>query len=744
MPSSVRMSSGKILFNPQTSKTKEISFALSLVHSNKINNLNAREINMPFSGKQLSNTELIHEVCIENFPSQPIKYDECIVSLTAIEVVDEKVNSICKTQTHNSYFKNCQLLEKVCDKARSICETKNGYVSKDCTSLSESCYRKLFSVQQLHKTISEFGASKSEASVASIRMDASIKSQYGSKGVSIGASGAIKKTELSSGKQEISMVSNIEVKAVTSPIYEVKLVSKVEVPRVNNRWNTERLIEEAIQLVLNGQIQFGFETEQKQIIELKSTILKSQEQMRSVKLSPEYLRCKEQELEGKVLSNVCEYTRHQAASVDKLEAEIKFPTFFTRSPIFYKAGDLIRSIFLGQMWHEESTYVSQNSLKLVAKVKRTGEEAQLIAEYAGQKYKIVDVRIPSLLRPIFPISMRNPVTYTAVQKLTRGQIPASCRIEPTYIATFDNKTYSYEMNDCYHLVFRDCSEVLPVAVMAKTLSSNLKEVKILAGQVSMVMSPKSKTEVELKMNLEGQVKNIIVNAGQIKEIKNSEQLTILEIRRYQDNVYTVYLPKEGLLVLFDGERVEISASQLLKSRACGLCGDLDHENTADLKSPEMCVMRPRFTAYSYMIQEQCQGIPSQEKTKYEKELSQCVKSKIIPTDLKPLSKIVTQMVKPIISQHVVKKQTGKTCLSVQRIKVCSKISKDEVHEPKPIKVQRKLIQYVCVDAPSVEAQSLEQRAKAGEQLEMRSLGKPVAFSKIEYEPVLCERQSNEL
>merc|ERR1712088_10937 len=174
--------------------------------------------------------------------------------------------------------------------------------------------------------------------------------------------------------------------------------------------------------------------------------------------------------------------------------------------------------------------------------------AQLIAEYAGQKYKIVDVRIPSLLRPIFPISMRNPVTYTAVQKLTRGQIPASCRIEPTYIATFDNKTYSYEMNDCYHLVFRDCSEVLPVAVMAKTLSSNLKEVKILAGQVSMVMSPKSKTEVELKMNLEGQVKNIIVNAGQIKEIKNSEQLTILDQKIPRQCLYCIYLPKEGLLV----------------------------------------------------------------------------------------------------------------------------------------------------------------------------------------------------
>ena len=53
--------------------------------------------------------------------------------------------------------------------------------------------------------------------------------------------------------------------------------------------------------------------------------------------------------------------------------------------------------------------------------------------------------------------------------------------------------------------------------------------------------------------------------------------------RYKDNVYYVRFVQERLLILFDGENIEVSPSQFLKARACGLCGDLDHENTADLK-----------------------------------------------------------------------------------------------------------------------------------------------------------------
>merc|ERR1712038_157559 len=85
-----------------------------------------------------------------------------------------------------------------------------------------------------------------------------------------------------------------------------------------------------------------------------------------------------------------------------------------------------------------------------------------------------------------------------------------------------------------------------------------------------------------------------------------------------------------------------------------------------------------------------------------------------------------------------------TCISVQRVKVCSKINKLEVNEPKPVKVVKKLVQYVCVASPSITAQSLEQRAMAGEVLDMLSIGKPVTYANVEYEPVVCQRLSNHI
>merc|ERR550517_1652813 len=61
---------------------------------------------------------------------------------------------------------------------------------------------------------------------------------------------------------------------------------------------------------------------------------------------------------------------------------------------------------------------------------------------------------------------------------------------------------------------------------------------------------------------------------------------------------------------------EIVAPHLLKSRTVGLCGDMNGEVTADLKTPGMCVMRPRLAAITYMLNksgsesgfERCSGL----------------------------------------------------------------------------------------------------------------------------------------
>merc|ERR1719510_2687694 len=135
------------------------------------------------------------------------------------------------------------------------------------------------------------------------------------------------------------------------------------------------------------------------------------------------------------------------------------------------------------------------------------------------------------------------------------------------------------------------------------------------------------------MNIEGRTEVLQVLPGHIKPVVVNG-MEIMEVKRYQDNVYLVNAFREGLWVLFDGERLEVSGSYLLKSRSAGLCGDLNGENTADLKTPNQCIMsRPLFAAFSHMIQKSCQGIPVQYKPQYELEITTCVREVVIPTSL---------------------------------------------------------------------------------------------------------------
>merc|ERR1719219_2386692 len=151
-----------------------------------------------------------------------------------------------------------------------------------------------------------------------------------------------------------------------------------------------------------------------------------------------------------------------------------------------------------------------------------------------------------------------------------------------------------------------------------------------------------------------------------------------------------------------------------------------------------------------MTQKSCQGIPAQYKPQYEQEIHTCVRETVIPTPLEYLSKIVavksSELTKPIISQHLVQRQprSGQVCFSVQKVKVCSKISQEEIEEPKPVKVAPMKVEYVCYDASLPKVQQWEQLAKTGESLEVKMPGKSVAFSAIVYEPIVCQRQSNQI
>merc|ERR1712112_30877 len=60
---------------------------------------------------------------------------------------------------------------------------------------------------------------------------------------------------------------------------------------------------------------------------------------------------------------------------------------------------------------------------------------------------------------------------------------------------------------------------------------------------------------------------------------------------HEDGVFEIFSLKYGMAVLADHEAVEVKTFQwALRNLACGLCGDMNDEKTADLKSAGKCVM----------------------------------------------------------------------------------------------------------------------------------------------------------
>jgi len=403
------------------------------------------------------------------------------------------------------------------------------------------------------------------------------------------------------------------------------------------------LLQQALQVVLNGHVEFGFTSKAKEIIRMKSLLIKSEQQKESVRTSPNFLRCTQEEQLERPLSDVCELVRHQAGSVDEVRTELVIASYLRESPIYDlivpNIANVVKTMFIGHLIETPINHVSSTDLKIITKVSRAGTEAQMIIEYNGRRYEIRNIRIPTLLKGVFPISLRTPymfvgLTYSHVGLTSLAKLHATCHVAPTHIHTFDHKTYNYQMNNCFHLLFSDSTQTIPIAVMARNLQGVSKEVKILAGVAEVLMTPISATNMKIQMNLNGQQQIVQVQPGMVKVIRDVNGLEILHIKRFEDDVYAVHAVQEHLMVLFNGKHAQIFGSPLLRARATGLCGDLNTEITADLKTPERCIMsQPRFAAYSYMIQESCQGIPSQDLAKYQQEKTKCVKQEIIPTTL---------------------------------------------------------------------------------------------------------------
>merc|ERR1712121_377789 len=186
-----------------------------------------------------------------------------------------------------------------------------------------------------------------------------------------------------------------ELLAPFIPHYEIIMTSAAEIPRVNILRNKERLLQHALEVILNGQVEFGRVNEVKEIIKIKTLLVKTEQHKESVRASPEFLRCTQEEQLENPLAEVCELVRHQAASVDEVRTEMVIPASLRRLPVFdLIVPNVVKTLFFGHLIETPINHVSPTDVKIITKVNRVGDLAQFIMEYNGRRYELRNIRIP--------------------------------------------------------------------------------------------------------------------------------------------------------------------------------------------------------------------------------------------------------------------------------------------------------------------------------------------------------------
>lgn len=427
------------------------------------------------------------------------------------------------------------------------------------------------------------------------------------------------------------------------PMYYINYEGNLKRPKINARWTKEQILDQPLDITYSGKADYNFH-QGKQTIRLNYNLSKTQEHIKSVRDSEEFSKCNLNALAGRRLSPICLKVRHEAGALDKALFELQFEPAETPASSFWST---VQAFLNGKFLSHYKTITpstphrTAGNYQLELRFSRAGDVAQAKIEHEKGAYSLENIRIPGMVQGIMPADSRNPLGDWIEQKVSSNYAPASCRIDPKIVTTFDNTTYDYVINNCDHVLMMDGSSKIPVAVLTRTPFGEHKSVKVIAGKIKVVIAPLG---VNLKVLVNNRLQDIPDGKSFVE--KNRAGLIFVKIKHFYDGVFHIHAPNQMLHVITDGKSIEIIAPLLLKGRALGLCGDLNGEQVADLPSPKHCIMTPRLAAMSYMLNKDgkssnasplaCDGIPQQNLQEYQGEDQECMKQRYIPTQITPL------------------------------------------------------------------------------------------------------------
>merc|ERR1712055_1273932 len=315
--------------------------------------------------------------------------------------------------------------------------------------------------------------------------------------------------------------------------FGLRYEGKIELPKLMNRWNVEEMIKENLKGGFQGELFFG-KSSQMESVKVVAQLEKTEELRREIRESPEFKQCLVDQGRHELLTPVCTTARLQAASMDKIRLTIHTPEAWSDSYIMNLLDGVSKALLLGNVEGEKAYSGTRGVTISEARADRVSQTITAKVWTPTREVILRNIRFMGFARFFLPATALRNGAEVAALKLTGDRIPATCRVEPSYVRTFDNMTVPYQINDCEHVLLMDESRHAPIAVTTRTVQSQRKIVKILSGISEVQMIPTSAGLMKVTLNGE---ELTLPTVGEQLIKRDQEGRILLIVQRFQDAVF---------------------------------------------------------------------------------------------------------------------------------------------------------------------------------------------------------------
>jgi len=462
-----------------------------------------------------------------------------------------------------------------------------------------------------------------------------------------------------------------------------------------------------------------FEYYQKKLSEARA-YKKSVDEIREIhyKLSSKYLN----------MYQSCHEQLEQAHTLDKVNFHIEYKTLPDYVKPYTRLLDTYFKAFLLPYTTGFENVHSRDGIDIELKFRPRYNAVNMVFSSPYETITYENIRLPEYTRRLFPMTAFKQPHEQFYEAILGEPMYPTCRVSADTVYTFDNRSYSYSLDDCYHVLAADSSVSKSHAVLGK-VEHEFTHLKIYTEGSEIILTPSSASgrhSLDYKVEVDGE--RIQVGRNEKKVVYSTDGKISYRFERSSDDVLLLVTPYNR--ISYDGYYVEIEGTGFYTAGDhTGLCGSLDGDESGDLRTAQQCVAQSeQAAALSFRVQKDCSELSEEYKLIKSREQTKCYR---VESEDSYVTKLYADKLHECSQQrHSVVRQGDRLCISQIPVVECGSGCV-------PHGLATKTIGFSCLPANRDRVNRLyEDKVRRGEQLpELKTMDKD--FSAEMEVPVSC-------